>query len=368
MKLMKSRFVTSSVMLLAAGMLALSATAFAQDTEMLPPLPEGFGTLRVGTVPVLGQAPLFIAIERGYFEELGLDVEIQIFRSVEQMFAPLGLGEIDVIGGAPIGTALLNADTLDIPFEIVSGVVGAPEGHGTQPLLVRTELFDSGEITSAADLVGRNIAINAEGGLSEYLLWNLLNDFGLTLGDVTLTVLPYPDMIPAMANDAIDAAMLVYPQAGAVIAAGDAVTLVGGDQYVDNLQTNLQIHGGRMLLEENHEVRVRFLTAYLRGMRDMRDDAEQSFRNDEEILEILHTYTEVPVDVIRNSISGFFHPNGVINVDSVNDQIAYQINAGNTESSEMRTLSDFYNSLFLDEALARLGMVELAEATPEAGA
>jgi NitT/TauT family transport system substrate-binding protein len=46
------------------------------------------GKIRVGYVPVI--APIYIAYEKGYFKEQGLDVELIQFDSGAKMVAALG--------------------------------------------------------------------------------------------------------------------------------------------------------------------------------------------------------------------------------------------------------------------------------------
>lgn len=169
-------------------------------------------TLKVGYIPILGFAPYFVAQESGYFEEQGLNVEMELFRSGDPMIAPLSQGQLDV-GGGETGPALFNAVNLGLDVKVVSALAAQPEGYGAVPLLVRTELSESGEVTTIADLAGKKVAVNIERGTAEYLLAKALEQNGLTLEDVELVSLPFPEMPVALANAAVDAAILP-PSAG----------------------------------------------------------------------------------------------------------------------------------------------------------
>src|SRR2546421_12097004 len=57
-------------------------------------------TLRVGVVASVSDAGFFVPVERGYFAEQGLAVEFVPFRSAADMIAPLGVGQLDIGGGA----------------------------------------------------------------------------------------------------------------------------------------------------------------------------------------------------------------------------------------------------------------------------
>src|SRR5262249_14530865 len=64
------------------------------QTEKLAPLSPA-RTVHVGTVNQSSDAGLYVAIEKGYFAELGLKVDLVTFTSAATMIAPLGSGELD---------------------------------------------------------------------------------------------------------------------------------------------------------------------------------------------------------------------------------------------------------------------------------
>ena len=52
-------------------------------------------TLKVGVMPAVDSAPIFLAEEKGYFEELGLDAEIQVYTNAMNRQSALQSGELD---------------------------------------------------------------------------------------------------------------------------------------------------------------------------------------------------------------------------------------------------------------------------------
>ena len=52
-------------------------------------------SLTIGVMPAVDAAPIFLAKEKGYFEELGLDVNIQIYTNAMNRQSALQAGEID---------------------------------------------------------------------------------------------------------------------------------------------------------------------------------------------------------------------------------------------------------------------------------
>jgi NitT/TauT family transport system substrate-binding protein len=333
------------ILVLSISVLITSCGGSVPSEEELP----DFGTINIGYIPLLAYAPFFIGAEKGYFEEQGLQVELQSFNSGSFMVPVLSTGDLDV-GAGENGTALFNAIDQDLDIRVVSGMLSQPQGYAFVPFLVRKDLFDSGEITSPADLKGKKVAVNVERGNGEYTLVAVLERGGLTLDDVEIVTLPFPEMPPAFTNQAIDAAVLPYPLAGQAVGNGLAAILLDGDEIFDNPQTAVLYYGQRLLKPENHEVGVRFMMAYLNAVRDLQGDG---WFNDENVA-IISQYTNVPAPAIK-SMAIYFGPNGEINESYIEKIMNYYIDQGYTEFSEPLSLSRILDLSFLEAALSRIG-------------
>lgn len=339
------------VMLFLSLLLGLvTASCSSEKAEVL--LPD-FGTINIGYLPILPSAPIFVAVEKGYFEELGLNVELHSFNSGQFMMPVLATGEID-FGAGQSGTEFFNAVNQGLNVKIVGGQTQERPGHGTAPVIVRKDLFDSGEITQPSDLKGKKIAINVERGLSEYLLAEVLSFGGLTLDDVEIVTMPFPDMNVALANQAIDAAHLPQPLSGQAIAEGVAVMLIDGDEIFENGQNGVLFFGKRLLEPENREIGVRFLMAWLKAVRDLSGEGWK----DEELVAITSSYTKIPEPAIIHGVVMYFGPNGELNQEFVENIMMYFFEQGYTELTEPLPLSDIIDTSYMEEAVERMGRYE----------
>jgi len=80
--------------------------------------------IKVGASPVVSSSGIFIAQEKGYFKDLGLNVEITPFRSSgASMTILLAKGDLDV-GGGNLSTGLWNAINQGLGIKLV-----ADKGH-----------------------------------------------------------------------------------------------------------------------------------------------------------------------------------------------------------------------------------------------
>jgi NitT/TauT family transport system substrate-binding protein len=332
----------------------------AEETEEVAEEAVDLGVIKVGYLPISGFAPMFIAQELGYFAEEGLEVELEKFTTGDAMIAPLSLGHLDV-GGGETGPALFNAIDQDLDVVVVGALASQPEGYGGVPLLVRKELLDSGEVAEVADLEGRKVSVNVERGMAEYLLAKALESAGLTVDDVQLITIPFPEMPQAMANAAVDAAILPHPLASKALRPGEndeppiAGVLVPGDKITDTPQNGALYIGTRLMDPANHEVCVKFMVAFLKGARDMQGDA---WRENDDIVNAFLAYTTVPEAAVRKGVIYFFDPNGKMNEASTEDIQAYHVGRGYTEFSEPLPLDRLIDYSCLEDALAILGEYE----------
>src|SRR2546428_2955049 len=113
-------------------------------------------TLRVGVVASVSDAGFFVPVERGYFAEQGLAVEFVPFRSAADMIAPLGVGQLDIGGGA--GSAgLFNAPARGIDPRIAADKGGIRAGERYEGRIIPPGLVERGPVQTPAELEGVRI-------------------------------------------------------------------------------------------------------------------------------------------------------------------------------------------------------------------
>jgi NitT/TauT family transport system substrate-binding protein len=320
------------------------------------PLPD-IGPIRIGHLPISGHARTFVAVEKGYFEEQGLEVELQVFRSASLMIAPLSAGQLDVGAGA-VSTPLFNAVHQGLDVRAVAGTSGHRGDTAAIYFGVRKDLYDSGEVTEPADLKGRKVAVNVPHGLAEYFVANVLALGDLTVDDVELVPIPFPEIPAALANKAVDAAYLSTSIKDKALADGSVHLLFKVTDVLDPYQTGLLFFGERLLDPANREAAVRVLVAYIKATREIYGEGFDGFFA-EEHLPIIHKHTDIPIDRLRvQEVAGFIDLNLLVARSSVEKTQAYFVNRGYMDFGEPLAFEQFYDASFLEEALKRIGRVE----------
>ena len=326
-----------------------NTAAPAPATESDGALPD-LGTLQIAYVPILSFTPLFVAAEKGYFAEQGLQVELQRVRTVDEMLAPLGTGQLDIsLMGATTG--FFNAMQQALDFRVAAGanaIVSA--GKGDPILVVSKALMDSGAVTTVADLKGRKLAINLRGSILEYLLAKGLEQAGLTLDDVELVTIPGGEMLAALANGAVDGAIAGGLNTQRMIGEGVAVKLLTDIDIMQGGQGGSVVIGQRLLQPDNREVTIRVLVAYLKAVRDLNENGWDN----PEIISIIQKYTEMEPALIARSAFPLFETTGALDEASILDIQAFQISRGYVEYTDALPVAQMADLTFLSEALARM--------------
>lgn len=191
------RHVASRRQVIAAG--AASAVALGASSgspaiaQELTPV-----TLALDWYPNANHAGIFMARDRGYFEDAGLDVTITVPSDPTTVLQTVGAGR-DTFG-VSYQYEVLFAREQDVPVVSVAALVQ----HPLNSLMV---LADS-DIQSPADLAGRSVA-NSGLPADEAFIHTILEDVGLSLDEVEFINVGY-DLMPAVLSGRADAVIGVY--------------------------------------------------------------------------------------------------------------------------------------------------------------
>jgi NitT/TauT family transport system substrate-binding protein len=332
----------------AAGLLlALAATPLAAQT----PRP-----VTVGILYIAADAGLFIAKERGYFAEQGLDVQLNRFTSAADIVALLATNKLDV-GSGSATPGLYNSFKRGLDVQIVTSkaVMIAPD-FGTGNLLVRKDLVESGAVKTIADLKGKRIAVNNIQSTSLNYVLRGIAVGGLVKEDVTLIELPFSQFIPALEKKAVDAQMVYAPLSDTISKKlGLAVDFpdANASRTANGDTVNVMFYSD---VFAKSEAGKGFMLAHLKGIRDYYRAILARKADKGPICTIIHKYVDnIPNDCAGVTLSGA-DPNGAVNVESLERYQTEWLKWG--VMSEPADIRAHINTSFVDAAIAKLGRYE----------
>lgn len=288
-----------------AALVALSSSAASAQ-----PLPK----VMVGDNPSLSGAPLYIALEKGYYREAGVDVQLEMSGTSSDMAVMLATNRLNVIGGA-ISAGFFNSIAKELPVALMFSRAVSPFAHH---LMIRPDLKDA--LKTPADLKGRTIAIAARGAILIYELVKVLEAGGLTLNDVDIKYIPFGQQPTALQNKAVDAALMISPLQDSVAAKGIGLKWVNVDDYIKVQPVVISVWMMNTdWAKANEDAARKFVRATLRGVRDY-CNAYHRGPNRGEVTRILAKYSNVKDAALIDRIGwGAADPQGRIAEASVMD-------------------------------------------------
>jgi NitT/TauT family transport system substrate-binding protein len=237
-------------------------------------------------------------------------------------------------------------------MKMVASLQRSDTGGSGSGILVRKELIDRGLVRDWPDLRGRSVAVPARGSVNDYTLARGLQQAGMSLADVDLVEMSFPDMIPALANGNLDAGLSTEPLTTLAAERGIALKWKDNGEYLPGISPAVMSFAPAFM-ESQADAGRRWMIAYLRGARDFNNAIYRGERR-ADVMSILVKHTTVK-DLALYDRRGFatIDPNGTLNVANLADQAAWYSEQGYAQGTiDVGSLID---GRFLEAAIARLG-------------
>lgn len=330
---------------LAAGALAVTGVlagwqgAAAQETIKL-------GALRFGS-----HAPSFVAFERDYFAEEGLEVEFVFFQAAQPMAVAIASGDVDFGLTAMTGGLINLADKGAI--KIVGGALQEEEGIDGQMILASKQAYDDG-LTSPEKLAGRSFGITQAGSSFHYMAHKIAEKAGFDPAEIKLQPLQKVGAIIGALKSAQIDAWTIVPNIGKPLADSPEVEAIGWvADYIPNYQVTTVFTSAENVAERPALVE-KFLRAFSKGVADYNAalvDKTADAQEAEAITRIIAQYIapdqpfEKAAVSIRNGAMRISE-GAKLNITSIEDQLNWFKSEGLVPESV--TLDDLVDTSFVE--------------------
>jgi NitT/TauT family transport system substrate-binding protein len=280
---------------------------------------------KVGVLRLSSSAPVFIAQDKGYFKEAGLEVELKFFDAAQPIAVAVTSGDVDF--GVTAFTAGLYNLAGKGTLKVIGGMSREKAGYPLIGYFASNNAWAAG-LKTPKDLAGKRIAVTQVGSSFHYSLGLLADKYGFKLSDVK--VLPLQSLSNAAAalkGETVDAALLPVSTARKLMDDGGA-KLLGwvGDETPWQLGA---VFASPKTLADKPLV-TRFLSVLARADREYHDvilsaiaDGKSPINDrTKPLLEIIAKYTNLPVEQVVGNCA-YIDPDGKLDVNNVADQIAW---------------------------------------------
>ncbi len=228
---------------------------------------EAYETVKLNVAYMPNYASLWgilTAIDKGYFDEAGLDITLWEFAD--------GPSEIAAMEGGSIDLAYIGHGAHSLCVQGRAVIVAPSSVHSTDRVIV----LPSAGIESTddlANLAGKKVAYNA-GSSSETALNGLLGVTGLTMDDIEAYEMDATNMVAAMMSNSVDACTAWNPYSEQI--KQNCEGAIELEFATDSVNVSSWICMPDYY-EENYDILVRFCTALYKGMQYSSDPANYDY-------------------------------------------------------------------------------------------
>jgi NitT/TauT family transport system substrate-binding protein len=227
------------VRLALAAALVMVAGAACTSPSSAPGRADGLRLthIDVGVLPVVDDAPVFIALQHGLFRAQGLEVTPVVLNSGEDATQELLSGKLQFAFSNYVTTILAASQGKKLRI-VADGAQTLPD---TNVIMIEK----GSPIRTVQDLRGKTIAVNALGNIGTLMVDSTLQTYGVPMNSVKFKVVAFPQMAAALQDRSVDAAWMAEPfitQAGEQIGAEELADTASG------ALTNFPIAGYEALL------------------------------------------------------------------------------------------------------------------------
>lgn len=305
------------VRLALAGLLAIAAVASARAEDALK--------ARIGVLRLSSSAPVFIAQDKGYFREAGLDIELKFFDAAQPIAVATTSGDVDF--GVTAFTAGLYNLAGKGTLKVIGGMSREKAGYPLIGYFASNNAYAAG-LKTPKDLAGKRIAVTQVGSSFHYSIGLLADKYGFKLADVKIVPLQsLSNAAAALKGETVDAALLPVSTARKLMDEGGA-KLLGWVGDETPWQLGAVFAAPKTLA--NKALVTKLLGALAKADREyhdvilaaMKDGTAPINDRTKPLLEIIAKYTNLPVEQVVGNCA-YVDPDGKLDVKNVDNQIKW---------------------------------------------
>ena len=243
--------------------------------------------VKVGIIPIVDVAPLYLGKEKGFFSSRGIDLKMEPAQGGAAIIPGVVSGQFQF--GFSNVTSLMIAQTKGVPIKSV--VNGAASTGTADKDISGVAVKKDSSIKSAKDLVGKTVAVNTLQNIGDTTVREVVRKDGGDPSKVKFVEMPFDQMPAALDGGQVDAAWMGEP--ALTIAKGQGARVVAAPfAETDPDLTIATYFASTKLTQENPELVKKFTEA-------MTESLEYASGHPDEARQTLTTYTKIDGQVLK---------------------------------------------------------------------
>ncbi len=283
----------------------------------------------VAALTFVSSSPLFIAAERGYFADEGLDVTVSFFRAAQPVAVAIAAGDAD------FGVTAFTAGFFNLAakgaLKVIAAQLHEVEGFEGSAILASNQAHAAG-LTTVEDLPGHSFAMTQVGSSFHYMIGRIAEQVGFDLAAVDLRPLQsVGNMIGALRSGQVDS-MIIVPHIAKPLANAGAARIIGWVSDYAPYQVG-GLFTSTTNVTQRRSVVEAFVRAYQKGIADYRAAFIDGDHDRAAVVALIHTYVYSDQDAAAahpkiESGAMYIEADGRLDVADVHKQIGWYQDRG----------------------------------------
>ncbi|GGG54422.1 nitrate ABC transporter substrate-binding protein [Kocuria dechangensis] len=239
----------------------------------------------VGVIPIVDTAAIWLGKEQGFFEEEGLNLEIQTTSGGAAAVPGVVSGDFDFAFGNTLSVMVAQGQGLDLKY-VTNGTTTS--GNAEKDFGAVVVPADS-DIQSPADLAGKTVSVNNLNNIGDTTIRSVVEEDGGDPSTIDFVEVGFPDAPAALDRGQVDAAWILDPFLTQTVEDGARVVSYNFVEFDPELDIAGYFTTAEKV-EQDAEMVQKFQNA-------MNKSLEYANENPDAVREIVGTYTQIDEDM-----------------------------------------------------------------------
>ncbi len=252
-------------------------------------------TVKVGVIPIVDTAPIWLGKEKGFFKDQGINLEITTTTGGAAAVPGVVSGDFDIAFGNVVSLMVAADKGLPLTF-LTNGTTTS----GKTPDFSGVVVPKDSPIKSPADLAGKTVSVNNLNNIGDTTVRKVVEEAGGDPKSIKFVEVAFPDAPAAIERKQVDAAWILEPFLSAAVAKGARVVSWNYTEFDPGLDI-----AGYFTKKDTVSGKKDMVEKFQKAMNTSLEYAQE---HPDEVRDIVGTYTKIGEDARAKMVLPKFTP------------------------------------------------------------